>query len=118
MNLADLHGGDRVTDQLAAKDEEIARLREECTYARLQRISARTECTEAEAERDRARDTAAALATKVRDLADWHETKAEKAERFTVLTDVAEMRKAAQVHREAAARLRAALSGTTGEATR
>ena len=59
---------------------------------------------DAAAERD-------ALAAKVAALADWHETKAEKARRFRIEIDGRNpvMDKAAEVHTDAARRLRAAL---------
>ena len=44
-------------------------------------------------------------------LAEWHETKAEKARRFPGVGDEAVMRKAADVHIDAARRIRAALRG-------
>ena len=52
-----------------------------------------------------------ALAAKVAALADWHETKAEKARRFRIEIDGRNpvMDKAAEVHTDAARRLRAAL---------
>ena len=52
-----------------------------------------------------------ALAAKVAALADWHETKAEKARRFRIEIDGRNpvMDKAAEVHADAARRLRAAL---------
>ena len=52
-----------------------------------------------------------ALAAKVEALADWHETKADKARRFRVEVDGRNpvMDKAAEVHTDAARRLRAAL---------
>ena len=51
-----------------------------------------------------------ALAAKVAALADWHETKAEKARRFRIEIDGRNpvMDKAAEVHTDAARRLRAA----------
>ena len=59
---------------------------------------------DAAAERD-------ALAAKVEALADWHETKADKARRFRIEIDGRNpvMDKAAEVHTDAARRLRAAL---------
>ena len=52
-----------------------------------------------------------ALAAKVEALADWHETKADKARRFRIEIDGRNpvMDKAAEVHTDAARRLRAAL---------
>ena len=59
---------------------------------------------DAAAERD-------ALAAKVEALADWHETKADKARRFRIEIDGRNpvMDKAAEVHTDAARRLRATL---------
>ena len=61
--------------------------------------------------RDAARAEVDALAAKVAALADWHETKAEKARRFRIEIDGRNpvMDKAAEVHTDAARRLRAAL---------
>ena len=62
-----------------------------------------------EAERD-------ALAALVRGIADWHETKADKARRFPGPESRAlVMEKAAQVHSDAAWRIRRALDATGGE---
>ena len=63
------------------------------------------------AARDDARAERDALAAKVAALADWHETKAEKARRFRIEIDGRNpvMDKAAEVHTDAARRLRAAL---------
>jgi hypothetical protein len=67
------------------------------------------------AERDRARDLAARLEeqlARVEALADWHETKAMKARKYRPVFDGENsvMDKAAQVHDDAATRLRAALT--------
>lgn len=51
-----------------------------------------------------------ALAARIAALADWHETKAEKARRFPGAGHEVEMEKAAQVHDDAARRLRALLA--------
>lgn len=72
------------------------------------------------AERDRARDLAARLGAqiaRVEALADWHDTKAMKARKYRPVFDGENsiMDKAAQVHDDAAARLRAALTEAGGE---
>ena len=61
--------------------------------------------------RDAARAEVKRLTAKVAALADWHETKAEKARRFRIEIDGRNpvMDKAAEVHTDAARRLRAAL---------
>ena len=90
--------------------ETIAELRErvriaECYggYSELSRAEVRA-LLDAAAERD-------AMAAKVAALADWHETKADKARRFRIEIDGRNpvMDKAAEVHTDAARRLRAAL---------
>lgn len=60
-----------------------------------------------------------AVVRKVAGLADWHETKAEKARRFRVNIngEAPVMDKAAQVHDEAARRIRAALAALTDTTT-
>lgn len=68
------------------------------------------------AERDAARAEVAALRGRIETLADWHETKAEKARRFPGAGNEAVMTKAAQVHDDAATRLRA-LAADEGERT-
>ena len=52
----------------------------------------------------------AATVERLRALADWHETKAEKARRFPG-SEVQAMAKAAQVHDDAARRIRSVLDG-------
>lgn len=61
------------------------------------------------------RDEARAALARVEALADWHETKADKARRFPGAGNEAVMTKAAQVHDDAARRLRAALSAAPSE---
>lgn len=96
---------------LAWTDEE----RQQCTDAR--RRTPCTECARAAlaeahvAEFERLR----AVVTRMEALADWHETKADKAMLFPGDGNVLIADKAATVHRDAAARLRAALTEAGGE---
>lgn len=56
-----------------------------------------------------------AFASHIETLADWHDTKADKARRFPAAGHTEIMEKAAQVHNDAAARLRELLRPTTPE---
>ncbi len=51
------------------------------------------------------------VVSRLEDLADWHDTKADKARRFRPATENRVMDKAAEVHEQAAARIRDALKG-------
>lgn len=109
-----------MTDHEFKAPERTAADPKTCTYCveDAARLGARVE--HLLGERERARDLAARLeqqVTQVEALADWHETKADKARKYRPVFNGENiiMDKAAQVHDDAAARLRAALTEAGGE---
>jgi len=98
---------------IARAPELLAALCNELEYRRAQVWGYASKADERGAlvltERDRAEKAEAAI-QRVRDLIGWHETKADKARHFPG-PDVEVMQKAAQIHDDAARRLREALNG-------